>query len=60
MPKRVFAVFCSVETFLSEVKGFNTNWSSQKYDCMAIQAKRANKHTLQGTCTVSQLPLQIN
>lgn len=27
---------------------------------MAIQAKRANKHTLQGTCTVSQLTLQIN
>ena len=27
---------------------------------MAIQAKRANKHTLQVTCTVSQLPLQNN
>ena len=27
---------------------------------MAIQVKRANKHTLQGTCTVSQLTLQIN
>lgn len=27
---------------------------------MVTQAKRANKHTLQGTFTVSQLPLQIN
>ena len=27
---------------------------------MAIQVKRANKHTLQGTCTVSQLTLQID
>lgn len=27
---------------------------------MAIQVKRANKHTLQGTCTVSQLTSQIN